>query len=98
MSPSKSRRKKRDYLPAPPELWAPSRGGGGGDVDGAGDADNADAEDSAAETALTHNLPTQNHNPDHDPFLLVILSSGPVRHERIPGGSSYGSAETDAYA
>ncbi|KAK1820121.1 transcriptional regulator [Friedmanniomyces endolithicus] len=77
MSPSKSRRKKRDYLPAPPELWAPSRGGGGGDVDEAGDADNADAEDSAAETALTHNLPTQNHNPDHDPFLLVILSSGP---------------------
>ncbi|KAK0815683.1 transcriptional regulator [Friedmanniomyces endolithicus] len=84
MSPSKPRRRKRDYLPAPPDIWVTSRGGGNEDVDGAGDANNADAADSAAENTRTHDLPTQNHNADHDPFHLSPFPPAPYAMNAFP--------------
>ncbi|KAK0882452.1 hypothetical protein LTR87_003747 [Friedmanniomyces endolithicus] len=84
MSPSKPRRRKRDYLPAPPDLWVTSRDGGDEDVDGAGDANNADVADSAAENTRTHDLPTRNHNADHDPFHLSPFPPAPYAMNAFP--------------
>ncbi|KAK0308937.1 transcriptional regulator [Friedmanniomyces endolithicus] len=85
MSPQKPRRRKRNYLSAPPDLWAPSQDGAGGDADGAGDSNGlADAEDSAADSTLTHNLPSQNHNPDHDPFYSSLFPPAPYAMNAFP--------------
>ncbi|KAK0284976.1 hypothetical protein LTS00_011151, partial [Friedmanniomyces endolithicus] len=84
MSPSKPRRRKRDYLPAPPDLWVTSRGGGNEDLDGAGDANNADVADSAAENTRTPDLPTRNHNADHDPFHLSPFPPAPYAMNAFP--------------
>ncbi|KAK1067097.1 transcriptional regulator [Friedmanniomyces endolithicus] len=84
MSPSKPRRRKRDYLPAPPDLWVTSRGGGNEGVDGAGDANNADAADSASGNTRIHDLPTQNHNADHDPFHLSPFPPAPYAMNAFP--------------
>ncbi|TKA79067.1 hypothetical protein B0A55_02512 [Friedmanniomyces simplex] len=71
MSPPKPRRKKRTYLPAPLDFWAPSRDDGSGSVDGGKDAYEADAEDSAIEDDLAHTFElTQYYNPDYDSFYL----------------------------